>query len=297
MNKIAAIVVTYNRKELLKECIQSLLNQSMKEFDIFIIDNNSNDGTKEYINNYINDGLITYFNTNANLGGAGGFNYGLKEAMKLPYDYFWLMDDDSIPHVNALLNLYNASKKINDDYGFLCSNVKWIDGKPCKMNIPEIDSDWLEQDDKIYLNLIKVVRATFVGFFVRRKVIEKVGYPIKEFFIWSDDSNYSLRINQYYSSYCVIDSLIIHKMKSNDSASIITDNSGRCQRYFYAYRNRYYNSRMIHKKGKYFLEIFTTTIHIINRSQYKMKKLFYMYKGVFAGVFFKPSIEYVEDRR
>lgn len=73
MNSVAAIVVTYNRKILLRENLQALCKQSYEKLDILIIDNASTDGTYEYIKDLLNDARILYFNTGANLGGAGGF--------------------------------------------------------------------------------------------------------------------------------------------------------------------------------------------------------------------------------
>ena len=77
---VGTIVVTYNRRNLLKDCIEALLKQNYKKQEILIIDNASTDGTKEYIDNLIDNKKVFYFNTGANLGGAGGFNYGVREA-------------------------------------------------------------------------------------------------------------------------------------------------------------------------------------------------------------------------
>lgn len=104
MNKYAEVIVTYNRKKLLKENIEALLNQTFKDHDILIVDNNSNDGTKEMVAE-IQDKRIKYYNTGKNLGGAGGFAFGLRKAIELGYLYAWIMDDDSIPekrHCKAL---------------------------------------------------------------------------------------------------------------------------------------------------------------------------------------------------
>ena len=70
MNKYAEVIVTYNRKKLLKENIEALLNQTFKDHDILIVDNNSNDGTKEMVARDSGQG-IKYYNTGKNLGGAG----------------------------------------------------------------------------------------------------------------------------------------------------------------------------------------------------------------------------------
>ena len=94
MQKVAATVITYNRKALLAECVKALLCQSVS-CDIIIIDNASTDGTGEMVRAIV-DPRISYINTGSNLGGAGGFNYGMRKAVEAGYDYGWLMDDDTI---------------------------------------------------------------------------------------------------------------------------------------------------------------------------------------------------------
>ena len=135
-NKIVAVVVTYNRKDMLKECITALLNQTYHDLDIMVIDNCSTDGTINLVKN-INDSRVIYINTGENLGGAGGFQFGIREALERHYEYFWLMDDDSIPTTRALDGLIKAAQKIKN-YGFLSSKVLWKDHSLCKMNIPKV---------------------------------------------------------------------------------------------------------------------------------------------------------------
>ena len=81
MNESIAIVVTYNRKELLQKNIRALLGQSRAEFDILVIDNASTDGTQELVGRMAEESSrIAYINTGSNLGGAGGFSYGMQIA-------------------------------------------------------------------------------------------------------------------------------------------------------------------------------------------------------------------------
>ena len=142
--KIAAVVVTYNRYSLLTECINALKCQTYSLFDILIIDNASTDGTGEKLKEFVDQGSIQYFNTGSNIGGAGGFNYGIRTAYELGYDYFWLMDDDTIPSETALEQLLKAKKILCDDFGFLCSNVLWTDGSVHLQNGGQ-RSAWWEQ--------------------------------------------------------------------------------------------------------------------------------------------------------
>ncbi len=110
MKKVIAVVVTYNRKELLKECIEALINQDYKNCEILIVDNASTDGTKEFIEKYIKDSKIIYKNTGSNLGGAGGFNYGIRKACELGCDFVWVMDDDWIVKKDTLTKLLDIDK-------------------------------------------------------------------------------------------------------------------------------------------------------------------------------------------
>ena len=91
MKKVVAVVVTYNRLNLLKKCIYALERQ-MYECEIIVIDNASTDDTAKWMQSYTkNKQNIQYFNTGTNLGGAGGFNYGIKMAVELGYEHVWMM--------------------------------------------------------------------------------------------------------------------------------------------------------------------------------------------------------------
>ena len=87
--KICAVVVTYNRLELLKLTIEKLLGQNRKLDEVIIINNASTDGTKEFLES-LGD-KITYVSLEKNLGGAGGFSEGIRKAYENGHDYFWIM--------------------------------------------------------------------------------------------------------------------------------------------------------------------------------------------------------------
>jgi len=262
MNNVSAVVVTYNKKDYLRATINALLNQTA-QLSIVIVDNNSDDGTAQMISNEFDNESIYYFNTGSNLGGAGGFNYGLKKAYELGFDYYWLMDDDAEPKNDALESILKSIDYLGNEFGFICSNVRWIDNSACRMNIPQLTVNWLNEDDLVLKGLIPVDIATFVGFFVPKKVVEEVGLPIKDFFIWSDDANYSIRISKRYPCFLCLDSRIIHHMKMNSAADIVNDNSGREKRYYYAFRNRLYNARLENRLKNYFLNVLIISINLI----------------------------------
>ena len=96
MERVAAVVVTYNRKELLAQCIEALLSQQNAVCDILIVDNASTDGTGAYLA-ALNEPRVHSRSTGANLGGAGGFNFGMRWAVEAGYDLVWIMTTTPCP--------------------------------------------------------------------------------------------------------------------------------------------------------------------------------------------------------
>ncbi|MCD7133327.1 glycosyltransferase family 2 protein [Limosilactobacillus balticus] len=293
--KIAAVVVTYNRKKLLAECIDALLAQTYRNLDILVIDNASTDGTREIVKAFKNP-QIRYINTGENLGGAGGFQFGVKQGVNAEYDYLWLMDDDSIPTPNALEKLIETADTVGN-FGFLSSKVLWKDQSLCKMNIPKVSlnhklTNFNGNKPK------KIIMGTFVSFLVPVKVVKEIGLPIKEFFIWADDFEYSRRISRKYSAYFVPESIVIHKCKSNTGSNIVNDSSKRFNRYRYAYRNEVYLYRREGIAGWNHL-LLKTGLHltkvILKAPDNKKTRLKIIWESTLKGLSFNPKIEYINN--
>lgn len=294
MKKVIAIVVTYNRKYLLKECINSILKQDYSNCEVLIVDNNSSDGTKEYIVNELKNNKVHYINTGFNLGGAGGFNFGMKEAYKLGCDFMWIMDDDCIVHNDSLKKLLEADNKLNGEYGFLSSKVLWKDNSICIMNIPKRSfSKWLKDYKK---NMQTIEMASFVSLFIKTDIVEEMGLPIKEFFIWTDDWEYTRRISRKYKCYFVSDSIVTHKSKENIGASIaIVDD--RLDRFKNLYRNDVVLYRREGIKGwvlLYIRLIFHKFKILKSNKKDKIKRIKIIDDAIKQGKGFYPKIEYIK---
>lgn len=297
MKKVVALVVTFNRKELLKKNIEALLEQDYKDFDILVIDNASTDGTYQYIEAYIKENKIIYESTKENLGGAGGFNFGMKKALKMGYEYIWLMDDDTIPYKDSLQKLMEADITLNGEYGFLSSTVLWKDGSPCKMNKQKNTSDWYLDSQYLKEGLLRTYYATFVSFFIKAKVAKEVGLPIKEFFIWGDDVEYTNRISKNHKCYIAGKSQVVHYTQNNEGSNIAKDSKDRINRYKYAYRNEIYIAKKNGIKGicrqiaKICLHIFRV---VFFSKEAKLKKIVVIIFSSLKGIFFNPKIEYIK---
>lgn len=300
-SKILAVVVTFNRKEMLAECLQSLLDQQ-SPCDILIVDNASTDGTFESISTVVSRPNINYVNTEANLGGAGGFNFALKYVYGLDYDYYWLMDDDTIPDTDALTRLIEVAKSKDNHFGFIASFARFTDGNACLMNLPKLTSDWYD-GNKYTSGVVKINQATFVGFFTQKKVVKKLGLPIKDFFIWADDTEYSRRIAATYPSYLALNSQVTHKMKKNGNVSFrmfLREDGNRVDRYFYSYRNKFFLARqegvlatLLYSAKVVSKFILTPFLAKDNR----WRKMRIIMRGFTSGIFFNPDIEYVDNKQ
>ncbi len=292
MNDVVAIVVTYNRKGILQQCLDKLQNQTIP-LDIIVVDNASTDGTEELFKTHATN--IFYYNTGSNLGGAGGFNFGVRKGVEAGYRYLWLMDDDCFPEQEALDELIIAAKQLNDDFGFLSSLAYWTDGELCNMNVQRKTlTKKISKEDQ---NYSEIIIATFVSLFIKAETVRKVGLPIKDFFIWSDDLEYTRRISKKNKCYLITRSKVIHAMKSNQKVNISCDSNDRIMRYKLLYRNEMYIYRhegiggILYYMGRIIYHLLKV---MISKSDDKCKKIHIIVSSVKEGIRFNPAIEYIQ---
>lgn len=288
MNKVASIIVTHNRIELLKECVDSLRNQTYRDHSIIVVNNGSTDSTEEWLKEQVDLIVINQ----GNVGGAGGFFTGIKYACENSFEFSWVMDDDAIPFPTALERLYESSIDIK---GFLCSDVIDLDGKPC--NVPKVS---LRKSNKTneplwgeYLsqNMIGVDITSFVSVFFRNSIVDEVGLPYKEYFIWGDDTEYTSRISYLYPSYMVMDSIVLHKRKIQAALSIFTEkDKNRMKMYFYLYRNSIHGQRTFHRKFLMFSYSSFQCLRLLFIGKYKQSYI--VAKAILASLAFNPKIVY-----
>lgn len=194
---VAAVIPTFNRKKLLVECLQSLCRQTYRPKSIFICDNKSTDGTSEYLREHgyfdtvINGVEIIYLEMPINGGGAMGFSMGMQRAYERGiYDAFWMMDDDGLPKENCLECL--VSYLVDYDY---ISPIVYSRTNPKELVSPLAGSSNPVQIRKLYGDgdIVKGYCNPFNGGLFSKTLVDKVGFPKKELFIYGDEMNYHLR--------------------------------------------------------------------------------------------------------
>lgn len=284
---------------MLLECLNHLKDQTYRSFDVLIVDNCSTDGTEDVLFSYRIDGhSINYIKLDSNIGGAGGFNYGLRYSVEHNYKYCWIMDDDCFPTATALQELMQADEKLGyKNYGYLSSVVLWTDGSECKMNRQKISRKFYEKIEQLEHGIVKIDQATFVSLLFPSWVIQKYGLPIKEYFIWGDDIEYTRRIavRGNVNSYLVGKSKAVHAMPNNEGSSIAFDSYDRLDRYNFAFRNDNYTYRQEGLKGflYYIGKCGINGLRVICQARdHKFKRCGIILKQFWAGLVFNPKVEY-----
>ena len=256
--KIAAVVVTFNRLEKLKKVLASLEAQTRLPDQLVIVNNAATDGTdsflKEYAANfkYSDSVQLDIVTLEKNEGGAGGFSAGMRRAYEIGCDYAWIFDDDGYPEPDALDKLFkgygDAVAELGPDVPFACSLVKFIDGTISEMNNPIPTWDWGRLKAK-GLDIVLVSRCSFVSVLIPRWVMEAFGLPYKEYFIWFDDAEYTLRITRACPGVQVLDSVVLHDMGVNRGVNFGMINEKNVWKFLYGARNE--ASYHLHHEGLY----------------------------------------------
>ena len=237
---------------------------------------------------------LVYRNTGKNLGGAGGFAYGVKEAAMAGYDALWLMDDDTIPEREALQNLLECDRKLEGKYGWLSSRALAPDGTDQPMNrqrkTPYTDVEGYTE------NQVPAVMASFVSLFLRTDIVKKFGIPIADFFIWSDDWEYTRRISKELPCYVASESRVVHAMKNPGTVNIATDVPARWERYRYFYRNDVVLYRREGIRGWLWLlakDLWHTVQVVLDSRGSRCARISIIWKGFAEGVRYRPRISYL----
>ncbi len=289
-----AVVVTYNRRGLLKQCIKKILGQKGASCDVIIVDNASTDGTGQMVRKEFNLPQVLYKNTGSNLGGAGGFEYGVREAICHDYEYLWLMDDDTLPEENALAKLLEAGERLGGKWGFLSSVAYWTDGSRCRMNIQKKDIFRHVGEKEYQLEMVPIQMCSFVSLLVKGEAVKRLGLPIGEYFIWTDDYEFTGRISREYPCYMIPSSKVVHAMKNHLRVDFARDDVSRMDRYHYIYRNDVHCYRQYGVKGWSYIilkDVYTTGSIILHSKEKKAAKIRVLWKGFQEGLCFHPQIE------
>jgi GT2 family glycosyltransferase len=216
---VAVVVVTYNRCELLGRMLEGLAALERQPDAVLVVDNASTDGTPGVLAAARNRGLEV-IRPEENLGGAGGFHLGVKEAHRRGFDRIWLMDDDVVPAPDCLTVL------MAQDEACLMAVRETLDGTLVEKAATRFDlGNPLAIRPKTAMvettygrraampERVELQNVAFEGFMVRREVVDAVGLPDPSYFIFYDDVDYALRARRAgFRIWAVRDAVLVRQL-------------------------------------------------------------------------------------
>ena len=262
--KYSVVIVTYNRLNLLKECLQCVDQQTLKVTEIVLINNCSTDGTAEFLEDYAkNHNYVNFITTEKNLGGSGGFELGIRSVSD-NCDYVLLIDDDAMLDKDFFAEIEkNMENGVEAYSGTIRTDGKIDTSHRRRLKNPILmikeDVSEIEYEQPFFYYQL----ASFCGLLVSKKIIDKIGFPKGEYFIWYDDTEYSMRISQLTKIKNINSARINHK------TFISTDQSLSWKSY-YGYRNQIDFGRRFSKFPALFC-LFRYTYHRYRVIYYKNK--------------------------
>jgi GT2 family glycosyltransferase len=239
--RVAAVVVTYNRRDLLLESLAAVHGQTRAPDAVIVIDNASTDETAAAVPLHFPSAQLTALGHNT--GGAGGFACGIALAQADGADLIWLMDDDTVPEPGALRALLEArQRRPGGPPALVASRVVWTDGRAHPMNTPRVKPFASRAERSAAAAAVDgglpIRSASFVSILVDARACRERGLPQADYFLWNDDFEFTTRLLRGGAGLLCPASVVVHKTKTFGSTDVDPG-----ERFFYEVRNKIWTLR------------------------------------------------------
>ena len=187
-NRIAAVLVAFNRDEFLKRALQHTMSQSRPCNSLIVVDNANLESTRQLVNDF----EAIYISGSLDNGSAGGFALGIKYAIENNHDYVWTLDDDGYPDSRCLEELMQVTIELNLDVASplsLSQEDFSQTANPYLFGFRKITVAADIQRERYWLGKVQF----YNGMLLSKKIIDLIGLPRKELFLRGDEMDYFYR--------------------------------------------------------------------------------------------------------
>ena len=301
--KIIAAIITHNRLDLLKRCINFINEQSLKPDEIFVVNNSSTDKTELYLK----ENKINHI-TQEDLGSAYGWYTAIEYSIENYFDYVWLMDDDGFPDNFALERLSKTMSKHKNHVCISSTVVDEKDNDKLTFPLPTLNKSFrpkifsfkrkiykISKIEKINNSLLYPYAQLFNGALLSIKCLSKIGNVNKNYFIFGEEVDLYWRMKKYGKVSSLITSFHYHPDVSKRSYSKL--------KVYYYLKNSIINNykHMDHVIIRSFLNVIVLLIRIFKRNglismlSYIVGKNYkYFYFSIYRGFKRRLSIDHDE---
>lgn len=294
---VAAVVVTWNRLELLRQALVAIEGQTRPVDLLIVVDNASTDGTGAHLAQRAWAGPHLVVSLSENTGGAGGFARGLQESARRGMAA-WLIDDDGIPEPDALAALLDDTTAVIAATGrvpaFACSAVTWSDGALNVGNVPRPSSDWMRSALATGRPVVDVRTASFVSVLVPPEHARAVGLPFAEYHKWYDDAEYTYRLfRRYGPGLCSLTSRVVHHTVRNEGVRPWAASPETLESHARGLRNRM-SASVSNRNAHAFMELVRDCGRVVVSPQLTPRQRAALLGGALGGVRFRPPVRAVD---
>jgi len=213
--KYAVVITTHNREQLLRECVEHVQHQTIPPDNIIVVNNASTDGTGHYLKALSEQcKAIDVIDLLENTGGAGGFTVGIERAAQTAATWVLIIDDDAVIALDYMEQIFAAAQQNPTQQAFAGAVI--VNGQIdfChRRNLTRIGLMSKNCKAEAYAQpCFACDIASFCGMVVNLSLVRQIGLPHVEYFIWYDDTEYSLRIHHYSCFLVVPQAVLTHKI-------------------------------------------------------------------------------------
>jgi len=256
---VAIVVVTYNRADLLERMLEGLAALERPADAVIVVDNASTDHTPEVLAAAQESGrlgALEVIRSEENLGGAGGFHHGVREAYARGFDRIWLMDDDVVPAPDSLTVLLASDEDClmavrEDRAGRLvekaATRFDLRNPLAIRPKTSMVETDYGSRG--AMPERVEIQNVAFEGFMMRRGVVARIGFPDPSYFIFYDDVDFALRARRAgFRIWALRDAVLVRQLDFDQQHDLGGWKGYYMYRNLFAVHLRYAENRLVRLK-------------------------------------------------